>query len=111
MKVLLFSPRRLTEAREGAKLTQSKLARRMDTREQNVTRWESGLNVPNANAVAAMAQATGRDIEFFYTEADPDADAEEAAMRSRARKILDALDTDLQAALMGELYARTGAKA
>lgn len=38
--------------------------------ERGVRGWERDEYAPSAAAVAAIAQATGRDIEFFYANGD-----------------------------------------
>lgn len=106
MKTLVFSPKRMKKARLRMEWSQSQLARAMDTREQNVNRWEQGLNVPGANVVARLAQATRRDIEFFYVEVGAEDDEEEAALRRRARAFLEAMDDDMVAALHAEASAK-----
>jgi transcriptional regulator with XRE-family HTH domain len=77
-----FSPARMKEARLGAGFTHADLARQTGKSETNVGRWERGQHEPRGAAVAAIARATGHDIEFFYTEGEGDADDDaEAAMR------------------------------
>jgi transcriptional regulator with XRE-family HTH domain len=86
---------RIREARLVAGLSQAQLARKLRTTEKNVSRWEGGENEPRIGALAAIARATGRDLDFFLTgssEADED---EEAAvlsldeyLRVRIRSIL-----------------------
>lgn len=69
----MLSPTRIHEARVEAGLTQSDLAYRLrdigiSADERSVRRWETGQNEPRANVIPAIAQATGKQIEFFYPE-------------------------------------------
>lgn len=63
-----FAPGRIREARLRAGLTQAQLARRADTTERNIVRWENGHNEPRAQHVAALAAATGVDPNYFFTD-------------------------------------------
>jgi len=90
-----FSGARVTEARVGAGLSKSDLAfavRRLnpDLRPDAsaISKIERGDHEPKANLLAAIATATGRDIDFFYEAEGDDAEAEElvAALRARATK-------------------------
>jgi transcriptional regulator with XRE-family HTH domain len=68
---------RIRQARLGADLSQDGLARKAGTSARNVARWETGRNEPRPHFVAAIAQATGKDLSFFFTE--DDASDEEAS--------------------------------
>lgn len=88
---------KIKEARLGAKMSQDDLAfavRRVTAGKltpaaTEISRYERDRHVPRAELVAAIAKATGRDLEFFLNEseeADPD---EEAALQGLARQALD----------------------
>lgn len=86
---------RIKEARLGAGMTQAQLARAIQTTERNIIRWENGQNQPRVASVAAIARATGHDIDFFLTgSSEADEDEEAAGMtldeylRARVRQIL-----------------------
>lgn len=79
---LSVSPLKLREARHKAGMTQAELARRVGTSERNIVRWETGKNTPRLEHVAGIADATGRNIDFFVGDSSADAadeDDEEAA--------------------------------
>lgn len=46
-------------------MTQAALARRIETSERNVQRWEGGLNEPRIAQIARISDATRQPIEFF----------------------------------------------
>jgi transcriptional regulator with XRE-family HTH domain len=86
--------KRIRDARHGAGMTQAQLARTIETTERNIIRWENSKNQPRIESVAAIARATGHDIDFFL-EASPDDEDEEAAaltlddyLRMRIRQIV-----------------------
>lgn len=87
---------RIRDARLKAGMTQTDLAHAIRTSDRNIARWEAGDNQPRISSVAAIARATGHDIDFFL-EASPEDDDEEAAasvatldeyLRMRVRSIL-----------------------
>jgi transcriptional regulator with XRE-family HTH domain len=80
---------RIREARLTAGMTQAQLARVIQTTEKNISRWESNDNEPRVSSISAIAQATGRDLDFFLIGSE-EADDEEAAALPRS------LATDLQ---------------
>jgi transcriptional regulator with XRE-family HTH domain len=65
---------RIMKARLDAKMSRADLAHaiRTDTdlkaSERGVRGWELDEYAPSAAAIAAIAKATGKDIEFFYSE-------------------------------------------
>lgn len=77
-----WNPARLAEARKEAGLSQEALADRMTeilqreaqpVRTRNVVRWErprgvAGAHAPHADFLAAIAQATGKPLDFFLAE-------------------------------------------
>lgn len=71
---MTVNPSRIREARLKANLSQDALARAVGTSQRNIVRWEKGEHVPRSEFLAAIAQATGRDIEFFLREDDAEAE-------------------------------------
>ena len=59
---------RIREARLTAGMSRTQLAHAIVTSERNIVRWETDRNTPRAEHLAAIAKATGRDMEFFYSE-------------------------------------------
>ena len=56
-------------ARKAAGLTQRELAGRVnDVDALAVSRWERGTSIPNPTNLAALADALGRDVGWFYTD-------------------------------------------
>lgn len=64
--VSTFAPDKIKQARLQAGLTQAQLARRAETTEKNIARWENGHNQPRAQHVAAIAAATGHTTDYFF---------------------------------------------
>lgn len=77
-------------------MTQAALAFAAGTRERNIIRWENDQNEPRLENIAALAQATGKEISFFLT-ADESADDEEESD----------LATDLMAILRKHFITRS----
>jgi transcriptional regulator with XRE-family HTH domain len=73
-----FSGARIRQARHAAGMTQAALAVAAGTRERNIIRWENDQHSPRFEHVAAIAKATGKDIEFFVAEAESTDDDEES---------------------------------
>lgn len=77
-------------------MTQSQLARVIETSERNIQRWESGQNAPRVEHLVAIAKATGQDTAFFLDDDEPKPDDEEAdqlpdldvALRSYLRRLI-----------------------
>jgi transcriptional regulator with XRE-family HTH domain len=63
-----FDGRKIREAREGAKLSQEKLARELGTGVRNVSRWETGVSEPRFTHVVMIARATGKPLAFFQPD-------------------------------------------
>ena len=78
LKALVNGPR-IREARLSAGMSQAQLARAIETTERNIIRWENSQNQPRVSSIAAIAGATGRDIDFFLTASAEDEDDEEIA--------------------------------
>jgi transcriptional regulator with XRE-family HTH domain len=115
MRTLRFSGSRVRRAREQRKWSQGDLARAIGTSEMNIGRWERGDNKPSADHLAAIAQATGHAIEFFYVNGDAEEDEEDAALRRQALDLLaplnDAMVNALLVAIKDRAAARDGAAA
>lgn len=81
-----WNPARLAEARRGAGLSQEALADRLTTilrrdarpvRTRNVVRWErprgtKGAHAPHVDFIAAIAEATSQEPDYFLTADDED---------------------------------------
>jgi transcriptional regulator with XRE-family HTH domain len=80
------SGNRIRQARLSVGLTQAALARAVNTGERNIVRWENDQNAPRLKHLAAIAQATGKDIAFFIEAAEGD-DDEEVDPLLRIRRI------------------------
>lgn len=108
LKTRSWNPDRLRLARLEAGFSQEGLAERLTElmqreakpiRTRSIVRWErprgtNGAHVPHSDFVATIAEATGREIEFFFNEDDAtDVEDEEAArMRSASEaEFLEAL--------------------
>lgn len=72
----------IRNARLSSGMTQAQLARAIQTTERNIIRWENGQNQPRVASVAAIAKATGHDIDFFLTGSTESDEDEEAALQS-----------------------------
>lgn len=86
---------KIKEARLEVGMSQAQLARAIGTSENNIGRWESSQNQPRIESIAAIANATGHDIDFFLTgstEAEEDEEAAsltlDAYLRVQVRRIL-----------------------
>lgn len=86
---------RIKQARLTAGMTQSQLARSINTSERNIARWENGPNQPRVSSVAAIAKATGQTIDYFLSPNGSDDDDEESEavtlddyLRLRIRQLL-----------------------
>jgi transcriptional regulator with XRE-family HTH domain len=73
------SGERIRLARQTKRWTQNDLAHQLGVEQGHVSRWERGRVAPGARSLAAIAEATGRDIEFFLTGADAE-DEDEAVL-------------------------------
>ena len=79
-----FSGERIRQARFDCGMTQAQLARAAGTRERNIVRWEREQNQPRLENVLAIAEATGKPLDFFVVEANPSDDpmTREQALRN-----------------------------
>lgn len=87
--------KQIAAARLAGGMSQSQLARAIGSTEKNISRWENGQNQPRLASVAAIASATGHDIDFFLTGSTEGEDDEEAAavtldeyLRLRVKQIM-----------------------
>jgi transcriptional regulator with XRE-family HTH domain len=95
---------RIREARLVAGMTQAQLSRAISTSEKNIARWETSQNQPRISSVAAIAKATGHDIDFFLTGTEDADEDEEAAvltlddyLRIRVRQIIGEITVEQRA--------------
>jgi transcriptional regulator with XRE-family HTH domain len=92
--VTRVSPQRIREARLTANFSQDSLARRANTSAGNIGRWERGQHTPRPEHIAAIAEATGRPLAYFFSENGSDEDEESESMVSdllnSLRKIVEA---------------------
>lgn len=79
----LFSPERLTLARQRRGLLMQELAARIDVTPKTVSRWERGRRSPEEDNVAALSRQLGFPREYFFGDAPPR--LEDWAFRSLAR--------------------------
>lgn len=78
-------------------MTQAELARKAGVSERNIVRWENDQHAPRVDHIAAIAQATGRDVEFFLTEEAAEEDDVSSQPLSRD-----------EFTMLGQLMARLG---
>lgn len=99
---------RIRAARHAKGWTQSQLATAIGTRERNIIRWENDQHEPRAQHVAAIAEATGKDVAFFFEKDEPGAEDDSEAADPMAQ--LPALFATLIDRLVdAKLAARAGA--
>jgi transcriptional regulator with XRE-family HTH domain len=55
-------------------LTQTELARRIDTGDAQISRWENGRALPVLDTLIALAEALGVQPETFFVEPDAEDD-------------------------------------
>jgi transcriptional regulator with XRE-family HTH domain len=61
--------RNIRAARLAAQLTQRQLADVVGVETMAVSRWERAWHRPKDEHIMAIAQATGQDVAWFYTDA------------------------------------------
>jgi transcriptional regulator with XRE-family HTH domain len=66
---------RIRQARVDARLTQDELARKLETSQRNIVRWEKGENQPRIEKLGAIAEATGHEVGYFLSSEDEDEEA------------------------------------
>lgn len=91
---MCFQRHRLRKARLAAGMSQEQLARVINTSERNIRRWESGSNQPRFESVAALAEATGRDVDFFLTADEPESSDDDEDRPSSSLASSDSLTLD-----------------
>ena len=110
-----FLARRLVKARGG--LSQETLAYKirdisgghLTPAATDISRYERGVYAPRMVMLAAIAKATGKDIEFFLNESDEADDDEEAALQTLAVQALELGQYDMADELLG-LARQAGAR-
>lgn len=71
--------RQIKKARKASGLSHDKLAAQVGTSRQHLIRLEKGLHAPRPEMLKRIADATGRDEEYFTAdEIEGDADDEES---------------------------------
>lgn len=75
---------RIKRARWDAGLSQQKLADKAGTTRHNIMRWESGKNEPRLRFIRAIAEATGKPVEFFT---DDDEEPHQMALLSHTEML------------------------
>lgn len=106
-----FRPDRVTQARLAADMSRADLAFAVraltggdvKASERSVRGWEKGEYQASGTAVAAIAKATGHDIEFFYESGGEDDEEEEAALPAN---LIDALAQQLARRLLQKTEAK-----
>lgn len=86
-------------ARLRAGLTQAQLARAANTSERNIVRWENNQHAPRLEHIAAIASATGKELEFFLTGTPADDEEESRGVASFNRDLIRQLHDALGVAL------------
>lgn len=92
------SGKKLREARHGAGMTQSQLARAVGTSERNIVRWENDQNAPRAEHVSAIAQATGTTVETLMESTGDDDDEPSALLEDLTKAIVTLVEFRLKRA-------------
>lgn len=92
--------KRIRRARLEAKLSQDAFAAALGVTRRAPQRWEAGEVEPQARHLAKIVEVTGKPIEFFFTEQEPDDD--EAALMREIERMRDTADglRDMASALM-----------
>jgi transcriptional regulator with XRE-family HTH domain len=84
------NPYRIVAARLGAGLSRDELAIRARTSARNIARWEKEGIQPRGEHITAIAEATGQEVGYFFSEdesedGDADLDAQLLAAFKRWR--------------------------
>lgn len=105
--VEIFSPQRLTLARERRGLFVQELAARLEVAPKTVSRWEHGEKEPSPENIDALARALAFPREYFFGDAPPsfDAAAFRALSKMTARQRDTALSAGAQAVALDSLIA------
>ena len=62
---------RIRQARRAVPLSQSELAERLGAHPTSVSDWERGVNRPRIETLAAIAEETGKTLDWFVERRDP----------------------------------------
>ena len=110
-----INPKRISEARLRAGLTQADVAVALRQRghgadSMSVSRWERGQNVPHANIIPDLAAVLGVTIEHLYerTQSGDDDEEDEVALRRIAQELIGRGEDDLAAALHARVRLMRG---
>lgn len=101
----MFSGKRVRQARELRRLTQSELARLLGKSQAAITHVERGFKEPSADLIAAIAQHTHLPVAFFAT--DPPVSFPVKVLLFRARAAMTRRDA-LAAARYAEIIFEMG---
>lgn len=61
---------KLKELREDVGITQEELAKKIDTSQTNIGRWEKGLNEPTYSAIIKLADFFGCTVDYLVGRED-----------------------------------------
>ena len=78
MHVYSREANRIGEARTSAGLTQQQLADTIGSTSVSIYNWESGRQEPKASVLVAIANATGRSLEYLLGLEEPEGGALDA---------------------------------
>lgn len=81
----------IRRARKDAELSHDRLADRVGTSRSHLIKLEKGWHRPSEPMLEAIARETGKDIEFFQTQTDPDDDEEAALAAASFEELVRAL--------------------
>ena len=82
---------RIRHARKQAGLSQEALARQIKTSRRNVLRWEGGHNMPRAEHIREIAEATGKSTDYFLGDDEEEEAALHRVVDDLTRILLDRL--------------------
>jgi transcriptional regulator with XRE-family HTH domain len=87
---------KIRKARKDAGLSQSQLAGQIGAHFTSVSDWERGRNVPSTRYVLALAEATGKDPEYFFEQREDDDEADRELGRRMRAVVRDAVAAQLR---------------
>jgi transcriptional regulator with XRE-family HTH domain len=82
---------RIRRARKQAGLSQEALAHRIKSSRRNVLRWEGGHNMPRAEHIREIAEATGKSTDYFLGDDEEEEAALHKVVDDLTRILLDRL--------------------
>lgn len=85
---------RIRRARQQAGLSQEALARNIKTSRRNVLRWEGGHNMPRAEHIRSIAEATGKSTDYFLGEDEEEEAALHRVVNDLTRILLERRPSD-----------------